>query len=636
MPKIIKERKNMIIFKLEGGLGNQLFIYAFARSLSHDLDEELFLDISRYSYNIPVEHLIYCLHPFSIKAVVGNYPPETFIENKSFKSPLHIYEKGIPLTEHSLYREGLIEKEINNIKFPAYFTGYYSAGFDKNNIKVFTEKFFIHNEDIIREDLSYLPEISDEFKELIKEIENTNSVAIHIRRGEYTDLKNFGTCSKSYYQKAIEEITSRVENPTFFVFTEDHDWAKENINIPYPHKHVYFDRQKHAVSAGYTELLKVLATCKHFIIANSTFSWWGAWLSKNPNKIIISPKPWYQSRELLYTETISNKEPIFIENTYKDVFNSSNEVLFDLKDYTSGNSLISSQNLKDKIKSNIIDDNSIIYLPKLKKDAKDILMLKIEMTTNSNDNLTIFHKSKQTKLKYYQFNANDINNYENPFKIFYYTNDEFEQYVPLPANVDLESIYIKLSNNPNAKYFLKSLEVRSIKQDPKIEEPIPLAAKNNDYFEKIKFNKLNYSMKDPEVNSILSKFIKARVDLKNVGFKENSLIIENSKGNIISETPSWWQGDDGKGLVVKSISGHIELKLKCINDGLFKLFLRTMDIRDDKNQRLPIFMKYTELKINGEDILKTPTYVHHDNPFLYQKEVTDSEIIDISIKWSPI
>ena len=103
-------------------------------------------------------------------------------------------------------------------------------------------------------------------------------------------------------------------------------------------------------------------------------------------------------------------------------------------------------------------------------------MIKISMETNSADNLTIFHKSKQTKLKYFQFNQNEINNYEKPFKIFYYVNDEFEQYVPIPKTVDLDSIIIQLSNNPESEFKLKSLEIRAIKQVDEHEEEIPFAA----------------------------------------------------------------------------------------------------------------------------------------------------------------
>lgn len=107
-------------------------------------------------------------------------------------------------------------------------------------------------------------------------------------------------------------------------------------------------------------------------------------------------------------------------------------------------------------------------------------------------------------------------------------------------------------------------------------------------------------------------------------------------GKIISDYPGWWSGSDGKGLVVNSTSGHIKLKVKCINNGLFKIHLRTQDVRDDKRQRIPIFIKYTELKINNVDVLDSPVYAHHDNPFSYQKEVFDSEIIEISVKWDAI
>ena len=626
----------MIIFKLEGGLGNQLFQYAFARSLSHDLDQELFLDISRYGFNIPVEHLIYCLHPFSIRAAVGFYPPSTYLENKSFHGKLHIYEKGMPLTFHGLYRKDLMEKEIDNLEFPAYFTGYYSAGFDENNFKVFSEKFFIHNEKIIREDLKYLPEISDEFKELAEEIKKSNAIGIHIRRGEYKDLANFGTCSVTYYQKAIEEIASRVENPTFFVFSEDQEWVKKNIEIPYPHTHVYFERQKHAVSAGYTELLKILSLCDHFIIANSTFSWWGAWLGENPDKIIIAPMPWYQSRELLYTETISNKKPILIENNYKEIFNESDKVLFDIKDYVSGDGIVSNDNIRDMLDDNLKIENGRIIIPKLEKQDNEALMLKISMVTYANDNLTIFHRSKQTKLKYYQFNPIEINNYEKPFNIFYYNDDEFEQYVPLPANVELDSINISLANNRKAKYFLKSLEIRAIPQDDD-EIAIPVTDnEDNNYYNRLKFTKLNTAIRDPEVNSILSKFIKARVDLKNFGSESNSVIVEDVNCDIQTDYPNWWKGNDGKGLVVRCTSGDLKLKVKCINNGLLKLYLRSSDIRDDNRQRIPIYLKYTEFAVNGENILEKPIFAHHDNPINYKKEVNDSEIIDISVKWEPV
>ena len=89
----------------------------------------------------------------------------------------------------------------------------------------------------LSEDLTYLPPVNENFKDIIDEIKNTNSVALHIRRGDYVSyFHRFGMCSLEYYRKAIQEIVSRVENPKFFIFSDDPDWVKENLEINYPHE----------------------------------------------------------------------------------------------------------------------------------------------------------------------------------------------------------------------------------------------------------------------------------------------------------------------------------------------------------------------------------------------------------------
>ena len=200
----------------------------------------------------------------------------------------------------------------------------------------------------------------------------------------------------------------------------------------------------------------------------------------------------------------------------------------------------------------------------------------------------------------------------------------------------MDSINISLANNRKAKYFLKSLEIRAIPQDNDESEIQATDKEDNNYYNRLKFTKLNTAIRDPEVNSILSKFIEARVDLKNYGSESNSVVVEDVNCDIQEDYPNWWKGNEGKGLVVRCTSGDLKLKVKCINKGLLKISLRSEDIRDDNRQRIPIYLKYTEFAVNGENILEKPIFAHHDNPINYKKEVNDSEIIDISVKWEPV
>ena len=120
-------------------------------------------------------------------------------------------------------------------------------------------------------------------------MQQVNAVSVHVRRGDYVNNKNanafHGVCSPEYYRKAIELIAKRVDSPKYFVFSDDIEWVKEHIEIP----NAVFVSQKDI--ADHEELV-LMSKCKHAIIANSSFSWWGAWLNANPNKLVIAPKQW--------------------------------------------------------------------------------------------------------------------------------------------------------------------------------------------------------------------------------------------------------------------------------------------------------------------------------------------------------
>lgn len=130
---------------------------------------------------------------------------------------------------------------------------------------------------------------------MLEKIQNTNSVSLHIRRGDYLQCERFIECSLKHYYDAIDYIEQQTakKNLTIFCFSDDIQWVKENLKINYE---TYFvDINKDINSYFDIELMR---NCKHNIIANSSFSWWGAWLNENPNKIVIAPTQWYKNEPL--------------------------------------------------------------------------------------------------------------------------------------------------------------------------------------------------------------------------------------------------------------------------------------------------------------------------------------------------
>ena len=140
-------------------------------------------------------------------------------------------------------------------------------------------------------------------KELLSLIRTVNSVSLHIRRGDYVSNPDtnsaLGTCSLEYYRHCIEHIASNVENPHFFLFSDDINWVRDNLKIKYPTTVV----DGNSADTNYADL-HLMSNCKHNIIANSSFSWWGAWLNNNPDKIIIAPKIWFANSPLTPKEII--------------------------------------------------------------------------------------------------------------------------------------------------------------------------------------------------------------------------------------------------------------------------------------------------------------------------------------------
>jgi len=202
--------------------------------------------------------------------------------------------------------------------------------FDKNNllpckgIGIYiggwhSEKYFKTKEQLIRNtfqfDQSLLNRLSSKY---LEKIMSENSISVHIRRGDFLSAyhsKIYGNvCSLSYYNKAIKLITDKIANPSFYVFSNDISWIKENLTIPNP---TYVE---HNTNEDSWQDMYLMSQCKHHIIANSTFSWWGAWLGENKNKMVVAPDRFVSTKE---TPDIFPEEwiKINIENNFTDEIN---------------------------------------------------------------------------------------------------------------------------------------------------------------------------------------------------------------------------------------------------------------------------------------------------------------------------
>ncbi len=281
----------MIVTKLISGLGNQLLQYAIGRELSITKGVPLKLDISFFAdQNLRS----YKLNHFNINAQVA-----TRLDIEPFREEIESYNNLHQ--QSSLYSK--LYRNIEPIFYPKYTKNYFKEhiwwvlepSVFKTPSNVYIEgywqhyKYFENMQQQIFEELTLKEASGAKAESLLSAIKNNkSSVAVHIRRGDYvTDSgANYlmGVLPVSYYQNAINYIMQKISNPTFYFFSDDLDWVKKNIQVNTPV--CYVDG-----NVDYIDL-DLMRHCAHNIIANSTFSWWGAFLNRNPNKIVVAPDKW--------------------------------------------------------------------------------------------------------------------------------------------------------------------------------------------------------------------------------------------------------------------------------------------------------------------------------------------------------
>lgn len=269
----------MIVSKIQGGLGNQLFQYALGRRLALDRGVPLKLDLSWYWAN---RVRSYGLWHFNICAEMA-FPDDIALTAGKRNDPMARKLEGqMPYYHRSQVwqQHRQFDANILNVKSPVYLHGYWQS-----------EKYFQAIEAILRQELTLKASPDAGNQALAHTIAQVNAVSLHVRRGDYVSspqaAKVHGLCSLAYYQRAMATVAERVKAPHFFIFSDDLAWVQENLKTTYPVTYV----GQNGADKDYEDL-RLMTLCQHHIIANSTFSWWGAWLGANPNKIVVAPQPW--------------------------------------------------------------------------------------------------------------------------------------------------------------------------------------------------------------------------------------------------------------------------------------------------------------------------------------------------------
>lgn len=261
----------MIVVRLKGGLGNQMFQYAFGYSLSRSLDRKLFLDITYFNkINFDTKR----------NYELDGYPivyEDLIIKNNIFSrvidrvSALNISEKNFNVLNFNDYRSS---KKI-------ILDGYWQS-----------EDYFREFSGDIRKFFSGYKSKNAAYTQLRNEIRGTNSTSLHVRRGDYvTNIKAslvHQVCGLEYFMNAIKIVEKGNDNTRFFVFTDDIEWVGANLK----------DEKFRIVSAGnmnHFDELSLMSHCQNNVIANSSYSWWAAWLNPNENKKIVAPRRWFKN-----------------------------------------------------------------------------------------------------------------------------------------------------------------------------------------------------------------------------------------------------------------------------------------------------------------------------------------------------
>jgi hypothetical protein len=290
----------MVIVRISGGLGNQMFQYAAGKACALRNQCELKVELSTYDRPPRGQE---AARKFELPVFLGEVPVATaadwetinrFNQNKVYKAYNRV-RKLVGLQPAYTYCQERVPMHFDPTILTSTGELLYIDGDWQN------EKYFREIADILRQ--SFLPKgIQNDRRnhELSQQMAAAESVSLHVRRGDYLNNEVHKPCSLAYYQAAINKIQEQVTNPYFYVFSDDIAWARENLRFDAAHSS-FVD---HNTGANSHKDLFLMSRCQHHIVANSSFSWWGAWLNPSSRKLVIAPEEWLTFLSVKATDVV--------------------------------------------------------------------------------------------------------------------------------------------------------------------------------------------------------------------------------------------------------------------------------------------------------------------------------------------
>lgn len=274
----------MIVVRICGGLGNQLFQYAAGRALSIQYGTDLVADTRLYQKD---RFRSYLLDQY----FTAFSPEDVLLRERLTLPPARNRIPAFLLWRMTCGRRLRYAREagmpydasLSCLGPNVYLHGYWQ-----------TERYFAGIADLLHKELELRHPPDARNAAYLERLAGRVSVSMHVRRGDYVSnpkaARVHGTCSIDYYQRATKRIAEQTgEDPVFHIFSDDPEWTSQNLRLPFETSYVTHNDTDHA-----TDDLRLMAACNHHVVANSTFSWWGAWLNPSPDKIVVACREWFR------------------------------------------------------------------------------------------------------------------------------------------------------------------------------------------------------------------------------------------------------------------------------------------------------------------------------------------------------